>query len=320
MRRRNRHVVPQLVDWSVAAIAGTCQFILRCLPRDASIALAGRTAGAVARILPRYRTAMKNLKRAFPEKTEGERRKILAASWNNLARTTVEYAFLDQVFRYRPDKPDAGNIEVRGIENFVRLREQTKPAIIFTGHLGNWELLSICAAQNGLDVTSMYRVPNNRYIANAIIGARSKLMGPMVSSGNRSLFELTAALERGGHVGLLADQRYKRGILVPFFGHPAETNPLIAKLARQYDCSVHGARSIRLANQRFRLEITDPIDLPRDVDGDIDVAQATAAIQDVLESWIREYPEQWMWVHRRWRTGRKSRLPATLRDGKDACA
>ena len=250
---------------------------------------------------------MKNLERAFPGKTKAERREILRGSWDNLARTALEYAYLDKVFDYDPDNRDAGNIEISGEENFIRLREQNKPAIIFTGHLANWELLSICAAKNGLDVTSMFRAPNNRFFADSIIKVRSKLMGPLVASGRGSLFELIASLERGGHVGLLADQRYRRGIQVPFFGHPVNTNPLIAKLARQYECSVHGARAIRLPNHRFRLEITDPIDLPRDDEGYIDVVKATTVIQGIVESWIREHPEQWIWFHRRWRLGKKRR-------------
>ncbi len=233
---------------------------------------------------------------------------ILRGSWDNLARTGLEYAYLDQVFSYDPDDLEAGNIEVRGEENFIRLRDQKKPAIIFTSHMANWELLSICAAKNGLDVTSMFRAPNNQFFANSLIKARSKLMGPLVPSGNGSLFELAATLERGGRVGLLADQRYKGGVLVPFFGHLVESNPLIAKLARQYDCTVYGARAIRLPNHRFRLEITDPINLPRDAEGHIHVTKTTAVIQNIVESWIREYPEQWIWFHRRWRFGKKTRF------------
>jgi KDO2-lipid IV(A) lauroyltransferase len=308
MRRGNRHLVPLIADWSLATIASGCLRMLRLFPHEKSIDFAGRALRASTLFLPRYRTAMKNLERAFPEKTRDERLEILQGSWDNLARTGLEYAYLDQVFRYDPDDLDAGNIEVAGEENFVRLRDQKNPAIIFTGHMANWELLSICAAKNGLDVTSMFRAPNNQFFANSVIKARSKLMGPLVPSGNGSLFQLAASLERGGHIGLLADQRYKGGVLVPFFGHLAESNPLIAKLARQYDCTVYGARAIRLPNHRFRLEITDPIDLPRDADGHIHVAKTTAVIQGVVESWIREHPEQWIWFHRRWRFGKKTRF------------
>lgn len=316
MRRGKRVLLPLIADWLLAAAAGVCLRVLRLFPHQASIDLAGRAGRAATRVLPRYRTAMKNLERAFPGKTTAQRREILRGSWDNLARTGLEYAYLDQVFEYDPDNPDAGNIEVTGAENFVRLRDQRKPAIIFTAHLANWELLSICAARNGLDVTSLFRTPNNRFFADSVIKARAKLMGPMVASGSGSLFQLIATLERGGRVGLLADQRYKGGVLVPFFGHLADTNPLIAKLARQYECSVHGARAIRLPNQRFRLEITDPLDLPRDAEGHIDVAKTSAVIQSVVESWIREHPEQWIWFHRRWRLGRKTRFSDPPRGAK----
>ena len=306
MRRRNRYLVPLIADWSLAKTASVCLKVFRLFPHEVSIDFAGRLGRAAIYVLPRYRTAMKNLDRAFPDKTKDERREILRGSWENLARTGLEYAYLDRVFNYDPDNLAAGNIEVCGEENFIQLRNERKPAIIFTSHLANWELLSVCAAKNGLDVTSMFRAPNNRFFANSVIKARSKVMGPLVASGSGSLFQLAATLERGGHVGLLADQRYKGGILVPFFGHLAETSPLIAKLARQYECSVYGARAIRLPDQRFRLEITDPFDLPRDADGHIDVSKTTALVQKVVESWIREYPEQWIWFHRRWRTGRRT--------------
>ena len=316
MRRRNRHIVPLIADWSLAAAASALLKVLRLFPHEVSIDLVGRAARAATIILPRYRTAMKNLERAFPEMTKEQRLEILRGSWDNLARTGLEYAYLDQVFRYDPDNLDTGNIEVSGVEKFVQLRDGAKPAIIFTSHLANWELLSICAAKNDLDVTSMFRTPNNRFFADSLIKARSNLMGPLVASGNGSAFQLAATLERGGRVGLLADQRYKGGVLVPFFGHLVETNPLIAKLARQYDCDVYGARATRLPNNRFRLEITDPVDLPRDAQGHIDVAKTTAVIQGVVEQWVREYPEQWIWFHRRWRLGSKkrSRMPRTSAD------
>ncbi len=114
-------------------------------------------------------------------------------------------------------------------------------------------------------------------------------------AGNLTLEDATAAEDPI----LCLDLGY--GIFpVRLFGRPAKTNPLLAKLARRYDCPVHGARAVRLPNGRFRLEITDEIDLPRDASGHIDVEGATALVTEVIEGWIREHPEQWLWVHRRW--------------------
>ncbi|MBZ0218690.1 MAG: hypothetical protein K8F25_19190, partial [Fimbriimonadaceae bacterium] len=140
----------------------------------------------------------------------------------------------------------------------------------------------------------------NKYIAKRLAEARNLVTENLVASGPGAAFKLSAALERNTHVGLLVDQKFNRGIKVPFFGHPAWTNPLIAKLARVHDCPVHGARVVRLPKGRFLLEITDELKLPRDTDGKIDVEGTTALVTRVVEDWVREYPEQWLWFHRRW--------------------
>ena len=90
-------------------------------------------------------------------------------------------------------------------------------------------------------------------------------------------------------------------MVVPFFGRPALTNPIMGKFAKRFECPVHGVRVIRLPNHRFRLELTPPLDLPRDANGEIDVQGAMAMMTAVVEGWVREYPEQWLWMHRRWR-------------------
>ncbi len=307
MRRNGRTVVPALADWSAALLVRGAAALFRRLPRDASIGLAMRSARALGPLLPRSRIGRENLRLAFPEKSEAERAKILASMWKNFARALIEYMHVDKTFDYDPENPDGGKITVAGVENFERL-SKGGPAIIFTAHLSNWELLGVCAAKFGLDVASLFRPPTNRHLAKRLFKARSGRMGRLVASRPGVSLELAATLQAGGIIGLLVDQRFHGGVLVPFFGQPADTNPLLAKLARHYDCPVHGARAIRLANGRFHLEMTDAIDLPRDAKGDIDVAKATARVQAIVEGWVREYPDQWMWVHRRWRFGRKTRL------------
>jgi KDO2-lipid IV(A) lauroyltransferase len=158
----------------------------------------------------------------------------------------------------------------------------------------------MAAAKFGLDLQSLFRAPNNKYAAQKIAAARKQVAPNLVASGQGASFQLMSALERGVHVGVLVDQKFRRGIPVPFFGRDAPTNPLLAKLARRYDCPVHGARSIRLPDGRFRLEVTDEIELPRNEAGDIDIRGTTEKITRIVEDWVREYPEQWLWIHRRW--------------------
>ena len=100
---------------------------------------------------------------------------------------------------------------------------------------------------------------------------------------------------------MLVDQHYGRGVEVTFFGRKCLTNPLIAMLAREIECPIHGTRVIRLPGNRFAGEISEEVAPVRDAQGRIDVAGTMQAITAVVEGWVREHPEQWLWVHRRWR-------------------
>jgi KDO2-lipid IV(A) lauroyltransferase len=113
--------------------------------------------------------------------------------------------------------------------------------------------------------------------------------------------KLARILAEGGHVGMLVDQHYVKGVDVKFFGRMCKANPLLAMLARQVEAPIFGVRMIRLADDTFRGEITEEIAPARDAEGKVDVQGTMQVITSVVESWVREYPEQWLWLHRRWR-------------------
>ena len=155
--------------------------------------------------------------------------------------------------------------------------------------------------RHGLDVTAVFRPPNDPASRRLVEEIRRETMGGLEASRPGAVFALRKVLDGGGHLGMLIDQHFSRGLAVPFFGRTALTNPVLGMMARQYDCPVHGSRVIRLPGHRFRIELTPPLDLPRDPDGRVNVEGAMAAMTAVVESWVREYPEQWLWMHRRWR-------------------
>jgi KDO2-lipid IV(A) lauroyltransferase len=194
-----------------------------------------------------------------------------------------------------------GRTEVDGIEHFLALRDDGKPGIIFSAHLANWELPAICAARFGLDATAVFRAPNDPAVARVLHEIRSETMGGLEAARQGAAFAMQGALEKGGHLGMLIDQHFTRGVLVNFMGRPALVNPILGKFARRFDCPVHGVRVIRLPNHRFRLQLTPPLDLPRDPDGQINVQGAMQAMTSIVEGWVRENPGQWLWMHRRWR-------------------
>lgn len=287
-------------QWSVAQAAFGFLTALKIFPADSAINFADRLMRWVGPKTKRHRLMQVNLRNAFPEKSEAEREEIALASWGHMGRLAAEYVFLDRLFDFDPEKPGEGRVEVSGVEQFLDLRDNARPFIVFTGHTANFELLPVAGAAFGLYVTVLFRPPNNPYIAEKVFDFRRKRMGKLVPSHAGSSFALARQLEQGGGVGVLVDQKFKKGLETQFFGNPVRTNPLLAKLARQFECEVYPARCIRLPGNRFRLEIEPQFILPRNDKGQIDVNATAQMLNNKVEAWVREYPEQWLWYHDRW--------------------
>ena len=255
----------------------------------------------VGPLLPVHRVALQNIRAAFPEKSEAEVRAVARAAWDNLGRIGAEYAHLGKLFDYDPERPGAGRCEVDGVEHFLSLRDDGRPGIIFSAHLANWELPAICAARFGLEATAVFRAPNDPASARVVHEVRSQTMGGLEAARQGAAFTMQGVLERGGHLGMLIDQHFTRGVVVDFLGRRALVNPLLGKFARRFDCPVHGVRVVRLPGHRFLLQLTGPLELPRDSDGQVNVQGAMQAMTSVVEGWVRDHPGQWLWMHRRWR-------------------
>jgi Kdo2-lipid IVA lauroyltransferase/acyltransferase len=188
-------------------------------------------------------------------------------------------------------------------ERFHRLRNDGKPALIFASHLANWELPALVAARHGLDTVLLFRPPNIRAVSDAVLKIRAGCMGTLVATGLDAPVKLLRVLEADRHVAMLADQHFVKGVEVTFFGRRCKANPLIAQLARHVECPIHGTRIVRRRDDRnrFTIEMTEAVAPARDAEGLIDIAGTMQAITSVIEGWVREHPEQWLWLHRRWR-------------------
>lgn len=300
----------QLEHWLVARLAIVLLSLLRLLPPDSALNFADRVARRVGPLVGRHRVAVNNLRLAYPQKSDAEIEAIARDMWGNMARLAAEYIFLDALFDFDPDAAKPGRVEVRGIEHFVEIAGEQKPHILFTGHLGNFELLPVAAATFGMNITALFRPPNNPYLADYIHSTRRSSMGALLPSAAGASFALAAILEKGGNIGVLVDQKFSGGVETTFFGRPCQTNPMLGMLARHYDCDVYPARCVRLPGNRFRLEIEDKLTLPRTGDGSVDVDAATQLLTDVVERWVREDPGQWMWFHKRWEISGRRRKRA----------
>jgi len=287
---------------------------MRLVDPDKIADFSGWMARTIGPLLRENRIGRDNLTSAFPEKSRAEIDAILRGTWDNLGRVGAEFSHLDRLWDFDPDHPE----QHRRIEftqattdRFQQLANDGKPALIFAAHLANWELPAICAASYKLDSAVLYRRPNIAGIDRWLRETRAAGMGELISTGLEAPMKIAAALERGAHVGMLVDQYYVRGVPVTFFGRRTMANPLLARLARHIDCPIHGTRIVRLPDHRFRVDLTEPITPARDIEGKIDIAGTMQVITSVIEGWIREHPEQWLWLHRRWRP--EDREPVSAR-------
>jgi len=271
---------------------------------DRTADLFARIARLIGPALREQRIARANLAAAFPEKSPDEIEVILAGVWDNLGRVGAEFAHIDRIWDYNEESPDPpGRIEItpRSRALFHQLRLDGKPALVFASHLANWELPALAAAAHGLDAAILYRRPNSASADRAIQQIRQVNMGTLIPAGRDAPFRLAEALRNGQHVAMLVDQYLTAGVEVTFFGRKTKANPMLARLLRQIECPVHGVRIVRLPGHRFHAELTEEIPPVRDAEGRIDVKGMTQAITNVVEGWVREHPEQWLWLHRRWR-------------------
>jgi Kdo2-lipid IVA lauroyltransferase/acyltransferase len=265
--------------------------------------LFGRIARSVGPMLREQKIGRANLTAAFPEKSPAEIEAILAGVWDNLGRVGAEFAHLDHIWDYDAARREDSRIEIgkRSYELFTQLRLDGKPALIFAAHLASWELPALAAVAHGLDAAILYRRPNIASADRIIQDIRAVKMGTLIPAGRDAPLRLAEALKNGQHVGMLVDQYLTNGVEVTFFGRKTRANPMLARLLRQIECPIHGVRIIRLPGHRFRAELSEEVKPVRDAAGQIDIQGTMQAVTSVIEGWIREYPGQWLWLHRRWR-------------------
>lgn len=293
-------------QWLVAVIVGAIFSALRLIPPARASDIGGAVASFLGPRIPRSDIARRQLRMAYPGISHAEVERITKGVWENLGRTALEYPHLDKLWDYELGRaPGAGRIEVEGIDYFLALRESRRPTIIFTAHLANWELLAVCAAHYKLPVAVFFRRPNNPYINRLIGKIRGENMGTLLPTDIGGAISAARLLDEGKHIGLLVDQHFSRGPALPFFGLPAHTAPTLARLALQFNCAVHGARVERLPHGRFRVSIEPAIALPQEGTRDEKIVALMSEVNRTVERWVREHPEQWLWLHRRWRDAPK---------------
>ena len=276
-----------------------CIGVFRMLGPVAASNLGGFIARSVGPWLPVSSVALRNVAFAMPELTVSAQRRIMRGAWDNLGRTVAELPYLAKLHR----TATGPGWECSDDSTLRALAERHGPAILFSGHLANWEIGFPVAASLGLDVSWFYRRASSALADRMIQGMRDDAVGhpvPMFAKGAAGAKAALRHLRDGGLMGMLVDQKLNEGIAVPFFGQPAMTAPALAQFALHFQCPVIPIHVVRLGPARFRVICEPPMLHPSTGDRVADVYAMMVEVNDTLERWIRKQPESWLWLHRRW--------------------
>ena len=244
-----------------------------------------------------HNLAYKNLSKALPNLLQQDKEKILDEMWKNLGRIVAEFP---HVAKSSPQSL-ANFVEISqdSLTNIEALKNLGKGGIIFSGHIGNWEVGPKVLIQNGIKVATVYRPLNNPYVEKMTASLRGVEMIEKGSAGSRRIIEV---IKEGGFVVILADQKVSEGESVKFFYDDAITATSIARIALRYNIPLVPARIIRKGDDfKFYAEVEKPLVIEKDGDIKLEALSITRLINLKLEEWITQYPSQWFWVHDRWK-------------------
>jgi Kdo2-lipid IVA lauroyltransferase/acyltransferase len=247
----------------------------------------------------RRHIGLANLARAFPALSPSERARLFRRSWLHVGMTCIEACRL----RARPIEDALSRISVEGGEHLRDVMASHGRALILTGHLGNWELLALAPRLSGYPTTIVARPLDSPWLRPMADAIRQKA-GTVLLDKRGALRDAMAALRAGHLVGILQDQNASRreGIFVPFFGIPACTSRSIALLALRTQTPVVPVFIRRVARGRHLVVVYPPLDVATDGEGEEPMVVLTKRCNEAIEVALRAAPEQWLWIHDRWRT------------------
>ncbi|HXJ02596.1 MAG TPA: lysophospholipid acyltransferase family protein [Micropepsaceae bacterium] len=243
------------------------------------------------------RRPLRNLRVAFPEKSEAELRIILTAMWDNLGRVMGEYPHLDRL-HWTGANP---RITMSGTEYLDEAKARGKGVMLVSGHFANWEIMPFVGREYGFSGGTLVRPPNNPYVSRWMEAVRARNgMQEQIPKGAHGMRRTFALLRKNEAICLLVDQRASEGIKVPFFGRDAFTTPAPAALALKLGAVVIPVSNERRNGAHFHMRAYPIIEPPNTGDAERDLVEFTARITRFIEDRVRENPGQWLWIHKRW--------------------
>ncbi len=240
----------------------------------------------------RNRIARRNLQAAFPGIEARRMAAILAGMWDNLGRVVAELPHIHDL--------DGARVETVSAVDLDRIAARRAGVIFFGAHFGNFDVATRLAARHRFALTMVYRRANNPLVERVVAAWRNKRGGAWAPKGREGARALLAALRDGGAIAIMADQKFNQGLAIPFFGRDAMTAPAIAELALERRVPLYPVRVLRRPGAHFQVTVFPALNIARSGDRQADIRAVLVAINRLLEDWIRERPDHWLWLHRRW--------------------
>lgn len=239
--------------------------------------------------------ALKNLNKVFPSKNLKQKKTIINRMWFHFGRVIGEYPHLEKF-----NALGSENITIEGLENLTDPLKKNKNCLFFSAHLGNWELTSHPLTELGYTISFIYRPPNNPFVDNLLRRIRKKYGVNLIRKGPSGAKECIKVLKSNkGNIGMLMDQKMNDGIKANFFGYEVMTASAIARFAIKFKCPIIPAICKRVNGTRFLIKYYPEIKYEKilELESELNIINY---LNRYIENWIKESPEQWIWVHNRW--------------------
>ena len=243
--------------------------------------------------------AMKNLKKTMPELTFFQRFKIVLGMWNNLGRGIAEFILINNIPYSELSK--YVNMDTKTAEILQKIKNNPSGELIFMAHFGNWELFTKIFEGLDVPVSGVYRAMNNQYVDDFILKMREKSNVELIPKGPKGIIKLARSLKNGRKVVMLVDQRLSNGIDVKFLNQDAKTTDAVATFALRHNYKVYSAVVFRRSFSSFFDLKVEEFEVVNTGNLEEDIKATTLKINQKIEEWIKLKPEQWFWVHNRWK-------------------
>ena len=281
----------------IIVISLFCTFKILGIKNASTVgSILGKSVGPIFRS---KKIIIQNIKIVFSKIDKNKQEQIIKKMWSNIGRTFAEYIFLKD---FKFNKTNFSHIKINGIEYLDEIKKSNKPAIFFSGHLANFELMAMELDKHGIKVAAIYRPLNNYFLNPLMEYLRMKYICPnQIPKGKTGLREIINKINNGYSIALMVDQRVSEGLEVPFFNQNAKTTTIPSQLALRYDCKLVPIFLERKNGVNFEMTIHEPYKVKKTDNSVQDTKDITIKINQILEKMIIKNPNQWLWPHNRWK-------------------